>query len=104
MEYININGRYYECTKEIHSYIMQLDRELIFYKLGYEKTLKINAHLSKKVKHYYTLAHVYKVELGRCVRKLTRIYEKQMQLAVLAYTLGKLPEKPHEYVDRWRQM
>lgn len=28
----------------------------------------------KRIKHYYTLAHVYKVELGRCRRKLTRIY------------------------------
>lgn len=26
-------------------------------------------------RHYRTLAHTYKIELGRCVRKLTRLYK-----------------------------
>ena len=31
--------------------------------------------LNKKVKHYHTLAHTYKIEMNRCRRKLTRLYK-----------------------------
>ena len=32
--------------------------------------------IETKAKKYYTMAHVYKVELGRCRRKLTMIYKE----------------------------
>lgn len=87
------NTKLIEIIRDLESenYILRNDRNYYY-------------NLSRKSDFYRYKAHVYKIELGRCVRKLTRIYEHKMQLAVLAYVLGKLPEKPHEYVDRWRHM
>lgn len=52
-----------------------------------------------KIKHYYTLAHTYKVELGRCRRKLQRIYERIRKDALACYVLGIIDCKPNELVD-----
>lgn len=104
-EQMNKEGSYYRISdKELALLVGRVNA------LEHEKDIVINRsnyhyrRMDKEIKKWRTLAHVYKIELGRCVRKLTRIYEKQMQVAVLAYALGKLPEKPNEYVDRWRQV
>lgn len=80
-------------------YIYYLEEK--YYAMSYE--LEKYKKEAEKTEHYKKLAHTYKVELGRCVRKLTRIYERQLEVAVLAYAFGKLNMQPHEYVDMWRQ-
>lgn len=64
------------------------------------KMLKIryNKHseqYEKRIKHYYTLAHVYKVELGRCRRKLTRIYKvfNDIELQTVTKLIGNCDYK-----------
>lgn len=104
-EAINDDSTYYKINDEELSKLIVRIRQIEFerdsIKNAWRRYKKIYDEEIKKLKHE---KHVYKVELKRCVRKLTRIYEKKMQIAELAYSLGNLPEKPHEYVDRWRQM
>ena len=52
----------YECLERRH-------KKLI------ERVLRYTTAMEAKVEKYHTLAHTYKVELGRCRRKLTRIYK-----------------------------
>ena len=62
-----------------------------------EKRIK---NLNKKVKHYYTLAHTYKVELGRCRRKLTRIYRSLFEYVY--FNVGDI-ETTKKHVEHWRK-
>ena len=73
-------------AKEIHPYNLE-DRtkeELISYidkleQTVYSQRARINyletSCSYNNIKRYYTLCHKYKIELGRCVRKLTRLYK-----------------------------
>lgn len=61
---------------------------------------KREKNLNKKVKHYYTLAHTYKVELGRCRRKLTRIYKRLFDYNYCDF--GDV-EGAKRYVEYWRK-
>ena len=98
-------GSYYKISdKELNKLIVSyrvLENEMNFVK---HQTSYYMDRQCKRISELKRKNHVYKIELGRCVRKLTRIYEKQLQVAVLAYALGKLDMKPHEYVDTWRQV
>lgn len=76
---ICINDLYFEDTEDMRKlseYVLQLERKKFFYEKGYRKVLMINELLKRKNKKLYTKCHVYKVELNRCRKKLTRIYAK----------------------------
>lgn len=65
-----------------------------------EKRLRI---ANRKIKHYQTLAHTYKIEMNRYRRKLTRIY-KFFKLAYyeafLRHIKSGLPKKYVDAVDK----
>lgn len=82
-EYVVINDIYFTKVDE-NKYIItdeELSKLIIKYRnleMDLERSRNWYNRYTKrtetKIKHYYTLAHTYKVELGRCRRKLTRIY------------------------------
>lgn len=67
----NKEGCYYITDNVLTKFVYQVRH----FELMQEFSDKRIKNLNKKVKHYYTLAHTYKIELGRCRRKLTRIYK-----------------------------
>lgn len=60
--------------------------------------------LRREVKHYKTLTHTYKVEMNRCVRKLTRIYDKIRRYAMMNYVYNVGAPKPDEVVKLFKEM
>lgn len=84
-----------EVTKLIAKY-----RQLEFrYDQLWNKSKKDNMRAEKNIDYYRNLAHTYKVELGRCRRKLQRIYERIRKDALACYVLGIIDCKPNELVD-----
>lgn len=96
----NKEGCYY-ITDDVLTKLVYLVRH---FELMQEFSDKREKNLNKKVKHYYTLAHTYKVELGRCRRKLTRIYEKIYYSAFATYALGLSDTRAKEIVDIFKKL
>lgn len=92
----NKEGCYYITDDVLTKFVYQM-RHLEYMKEFSDKRVK---NLNKKVKHYYTLVHVYKVELGRCRRKLTRIYKRLFNHFYCDF--GDV-EGAKSYVDYWRK-
>lgn len=59
---------------------------------------------AERTEHYRELAHTYKVELGRCVRKLTRIYQNVFKAGVIGYIMGITDSSGKESVDMFKRM
>ena len=92
---------YEERTKdELLKYIYDLEEELCKYKTQSNYYKKEAACALK----YKERAHKYKIELGRCVRKLTRIYKKVYTTAILAYVYGRTELCAREIVDVFKHM
>ena len=72
----------------------------------YEMSRKLNEYekLEEKVKRLQHEKHMYKVELGRCVRKLTRIYETVYNAGFLGYVMGISDITARESVDTFKRM
>lgn len=96
----NKEGCYYITDDVLTKFIYQI-RHLEFMKEFSDQNIR---KLNRKVKHYYTLAHTYKVELGRCRRKLTRIYEKIYYSAFANYALGLSDKRAKEIVDIFKNL
>lgn len=58
----------------------------------------------RKIKRLEHEKHVYKVELGRCVRKLTRIYQNVYKAGLLGYVMGISDIRAKESVDVFKRM
>lgn len=63
------------------------------------KFRKNTKRYEEKIKHYYTLAHTYKVELGRCRRKLTMIYKEIPAIDIDLYGEGILRVSFKKFVN-----
>ena len=96
----NKEGYYYITDNVLIKFVYQVRH----FELMQEFSDKRIKNLNKKVKHYYTLAHTYKVELGRCRRKLTRIYKKIYQDAFANYVIGLTNMRAKEVVDIFKNL
>ena len=96
----NKEGCYYITDNVLTKFVYQVRHFELMQEFS-EKRIK---NLNKKVNHYYTLAHTYKVELGRCRRKLTRIYEKIYYSAFANYALGLSDKRAKEIVDIFKKL
>lgn len=98
-EQLDDEGSYYKISdEELSKFIVSvraMEDEIRLIKNRHNYLMKIDA---EKLKHYYTMQHVYKVELGKCRRKLTRIYKHIFTFAMPLWTLGKIDRTPSELV------
>ena len=74
---------------ESENYVLRNDRNYYY-------------ELSRKADFYRNKAHVYKVELGRCVRKLTRIYKEVLAIGYLLHFAYDYDCRPEELVDSFK--
>ena len=104
---------YFEQMNKAGSYYRIKDRELALLvarvnALEHEKNIVINrskyhySRMDKEIKKWRTLAHVYKVELGRCVRKLTRIYQEVLAIGYLLHYIYGNECSPKDLVDSFK--
>lgn len=93
IHYHDVEGRSYE---ELINYIRNMEKEI--YRLTNDRNYYRT--LCKKAKHYYTMQHVYKIELGRCRRKLTRIYKRLFDYHYCDF--GDV-ERAKSYAEEWRK-
>lgn len=76
-EQMNKDGSYYKISdKELSLLIARVNAtehelDIVINRSNYNQR-----RADKEIKKWRTLAHIYKIELGRCVRKLTRIYKQ----------------------------
>ena len=82
------NTKLIEIIRDLESenYILRNDRNYYY-------------NLSRKSDFYRHKAHVYKIELGRCVRKLTRIYQNVFVAGCLYHLFSGTEKSGKEYVD-----
>lgn len=104
-EQMNKNGSYYRISdKELAILVARVNT------LEYEKNIVINRsnyhyrRMDKEIKKWRTLAHVYKIELGRCVRKLTRIYEEVYAIGALLHFVYHNECSPQNLVDSFKSL
>ena len=76
---------------ESENYVLRNDRNYYY-------------ELSRKAESYRIKAHIYKVELGRCTRKLTRLYKKLYNYAFACYALRLTDMKPDKLVNEFRNV
>ena len=104
-EQMNKDGSYYKISDKDLSKLVINIRELEFER---EKTNarwnRYSRICNKKIKKLEHEKHVYKVELGRCVRKLTRIYQNVFKAGVLGYVTGITDITGRESVDTFKRM
>ena len=93
IHYHDVDGRSYE---ELIRYIRDMEKEI--YRLTNDRNYYKN--ICKNAIKYKSLVHVYKVELGRCRRKLTRIYKRLFNHFYCDF--GDV-EGAKSYVDYWRK-
>lgn len=99
---ICINDLYFEDSEDIrklNEYVIQLEMEKTGYKAFYRKVLQKNELLKRRNEKLHTKCHVYKVELKRCQRKLTRMYKELYNIAFINYAYCKSNVKPKEVID-----
>lgn len=104
-EQMNKAGRYYKISdKDLSKLIINI-REIEFErekeKVRFERYARI---CNKRIKKLERERHVYKIELGRCVRKLTRIYENVYRASFIGYIMGITDTKADESVDLFKRM
>ena len=113
----------YYCV--LDCYFKALDDDLSYYKISDKEISKLIINVrelefernqsnarwkrysktcNEKIKKLEHEKHVYKVELGRCVRKLTRIYQNVFKAGVLGYVMGITDIKGSESVDLFKHM
>ena len=104
-EQMNKAGSYYRISdKELSLLIARVNAT------EHELNLVINRNnynqrrADKEIKKWRTLAHVYKIELGRCVRKLTRIYEEVYAIGALLHFVYHNDCKPEDLVDSFKSI
>ena len=85
---------------ELISYLRELESEN--YVLRNDRNYYYE--LSRKAESYRIKAHIYKVELGRCTRKLTRIYQRLYRYAYLTYSFNLTSVKPDEFINIFRNV
>lgn len=104
-EPINKDLSYYKISdKELTRLVAEvrsLELEKDIMKGRYEIYIKRYVERIKKLEHD---KHVYKIELGRCVRKLTRIYKRIYEVCVIGNIFGSLDIKPKDCVDIYKRM
>ena len=66
--------KYIITDEELSKLIIKYRTLESFFENKYNRYNKYREQAEKRIEYYHTLAHTYKVELGRCRRKLTRIY------------------------------
>ena len=81
--------------------IMAIEYRGKFFEKQYTKCVD---RYENKIAYYKNIAHVYKIELGRCIRKLTRIYKKLYRDSFLTYALGLTKIKPADFVRRYKNV
>lgn len=100
-EQLDDEGSYYKISdEELSKFIVSvraMEDEIRLIKNRHNYLMKIN---EQRLKHYYTMQHVYKVELGRCRRKLTRIYKRLFDYHYCDFGDVKRAKK---YVEEWRK-
>ena len=79
-------------------YIYYLEEQ--YYKLSQE--VMYYKKLSEKTEYWRYKAHVYKIELGRCVRKLTRIYQEVLAIGYLLHYIYGNESSPKNLVDSFK--
>lgn len=98
-EQLDNEGSYYKISdEELSKFIVSvraMENEIRLIKNRHNYLMKIN---EQRLKHYYTMQHVYKVELGRCRRKLTRIYRYMYRMAFKLWVTHSIDYKPSELV------
>ena len=113
-EYLNdINAveRYYKISdtelSKLCVKVRTIEHEKASAKTYYNYVLR---ELKSDIKELKKQNHVYKIELGRCVRKLTRIYQKLYKYAYLTYAFNLVTANPYEiikpdaFVDMFRNV
>jgi len=104
---ICINDIYFdenEDIKKLALYVCELERKSNFYEKGYKKVLKLNDELNIKIRRLRKINHIYKVEMNRCVRKLSRIYNQLHLDIFLTNTLGLTNTNPDDFVGRYKNV
>lgn len=94
-------GTYYLIEdKQLADLIVRV-RQLEFEKdAANRRNVQIQKRLATKLDRATKKAHTYKIELGRCVRKLTRIYKRLFDYHFCDY--GDI-ERAKNYVEDWRK-
>lgn len=104
-EQMNKDGSCYKISDKDLSKLVINIREIEFErekeKARFERYAKI---CNKRIKKLEREKHVYKIELGRCVRKLTRIYQYVFKAGVLGYVTGITDINGSESVDLFKRM
>lgn len=85
------NTKLIEIIRDLESenYILRNDRNYYY-------------NLSRKSAFYRYKAHIYKIELGRCVRKLTRIYQEVLAIGYLLHYINGNECSPKDLVDSFK--
>lgn len=83
-KYLITDGELSKLIIKYRTLEMDFERARNWQKKYYKQT-------QERIKHYYTIAHTYKVELGRCRRKLTRIYRvfNDIETEMVTRLIGK---------------
>ena len=102
-EQMNKDGSYYRISDEDLSKLVINIREIEFTRdkeiARFKRYAKIcNNHIKKLERE----RHVYKVELGRCVRKLTRIYQEVLAIGYLLHYINGNECSPKDLVDSFK--
>ena len=104
-EQMNKDGSYYRVSdKELSLLIARVNATEHELNVVINRSNANQRKADKEIKKWRTLAHIYKIELGRCVRKLTRIYENVYKTTFISYFSGRINMTPKECVDIFKHM
>lgn len=102
----------YVCV--LNCYFKALDGDMLYFKISDKELSKLMTNVEKikferdsndeKIKRLQHEKHMYKVELGRCVRKLTRIYEELYAIGALLHFVYHNDCTPKDLVDSFKRL